>query len=92
MSARSDSAPAVTVENSTEKGRPACLVVGFTGSGNDKLCYVTSTNGYQWSPTVSVGQYGFNGLAVLSPSAGKLDFAWAGALEGGYRHLNFLQT
>jgi hypothetical protein len=86
----SGDALALTVEQPAIKGRPARLVIGWTSSNSFKLNCMTSTNGQQFGGLMTSNQTGFKGLAIVSPSAGKLDFAWTGVQNGG-RHLNFMQ-
>jgi hypothetical protein len=87
----SGAAPALTVEEPAIKGRPACLVIGWTDYYSSKLNCMTSTNGQQFGGLMTSDQAGFKGLAIVSPSAGKLDFAWTG-VHDGRRHLNFMQA
>jgi hypothetical protein len=91
LSQTSQAAPALTVEAPAVKGRPACLVLGWTGTGNLKLNCMTSTNGRDFGGQMTSNQDGFGGLAIVSPSAGKLDFAWTG-IQVGLRQLNFMQV
>jgi len=87
----SQAAPALTVENPAVQGQPARLVIGWTGSGNLDLNSMASTNGQQFGGKVTYNQDGFDGLALLSTSAGTLDFAWTG-IQQGPRNLNFMQV
>jgi hypothetical protein len=83
-------APALAVEQSAVACQPDCLVIGWTGVGNMEPNYMTLTDG-QFSAVVTIKQEAVNGLALVSPSAGQLDFAWAGN-QSPVRQLNFLQA
>jgi hypothetical protein len=87
----SGAAPALTVENSAVAGQPARLVLGWSGTGNLKINYATTTDGQHFSGLVTFNQLAYGGLALDSPSAGTLDFAWAG-YETPVRHLNFMEA
>jgi hypothetical protein len=87
----SGAAPALTVENSAVAGQPARLVLGWSGTGNLKINYTTTTDGQHFTGLVTSNQLAYGGLALDSPSAGTLDFAWAG-YETPVRHLNFMET
>jgi hypothetical protein len=87
----SDAAPALTVEQPAGTGQSTRLVLGWTGVGNAELNGMTSTDGQHFGGKATSTQKGFDGLAVLSPSAGTIDIAWTG-LQTGLRHLNFMQV
>src|SRR5262249_41068444 len=55
----SGAAPALTVENPAVKGQSARLVIGWTGTGNEKINYMTSTDGQVFGGLVTSDQTGF---------------------------------
>jgi hypothetical protein len=87
----SAAAPALTVESPAVKGQLPHLVLGWTGTGNSFLNCMTSTNGQQFGGLVTFKESGLKGLAFVSPSPGKLDFAWTGT-QGDQGNLNFMQV
>ena len=84
-------APALAVVNPAFKGEPAHLVIGWTGTGNLKLNGMVSIDGKTFGGKMTINQSGYAGLAIVSPSADKLDIAWTG-VQTGPRHLNFMQV
>jgi hypothetical protein len=83
-------APTLTVEQPATAGKPARLVLAWTGIGLPKINYMsTTTNGAGFSGAVTTSQQGANGVAVGSPAPGKLDFGWSG-LDIWHR-LNFME-
>jgi hypothetical protein len=84
------SAPALTVVQSATPHKPACLVLGWTGIGNDKINYMsTTTNASGFSGAVTTSDLAFNGVALGSRAPGKLDFGWSGIQVAN--HVNFME-
>ena len=80
----SDWGPALTVFNNQ-------LILGWTGSGNNYLNLMTSSDGGQtWGPVTTIASQTANGAPTFAVLGNVLYIAWAGT--GSNHYLNVMQT
>lgn len=77
----SSNGPALTVQNGQ-------VLLGWTGSGNLQLNFMSSTNGLNFGNKVTLGEISANALA-LTAFKGKFVVAWTGV---GNNQLNIMQS